>query len=121
VAKLSIEDVDVKGKRAFVRVDFNVPLDNGNVTDDTRITAALPTIRYLIEHGAKIILASHLGRPKGKVADKYRMDPVARRLSQLLGRPVRKLDDCIGETVEKAVSEMNPGDVILLEIGRAHV
>jgi phosphoglycerate kinase len=118
--KLTIKDVDLDGKRVFVRVDFNVPLDNGEVTDETRIAGALPTIRYIIEHNGKVILASHLGRPKGKVADKYRMDPVAKRLSELLGKPVRKLDDCIGEEVEQAVAEMNAGDVILLENLRFH-
>jgi 3-phosphoglycerate kinase len=120
MAKLSIEDLDVSGKRVFVRVDFNVPLDDGKVADDTRIVAALPTIRYLTEHDAKVILASHLGRPKGKVAEKYRMDPVARRLSELLGKPVKKLEDCVGADVENAVKQMQPGDVILLENLRFH-
>ena len=118
--KLTIRDVELDGKRVFVRVDFNVPLDGGKVADDTRITGTLPTIRYIIEHNGKAILASHLGRPKGKVADTYRMDPVAERLSELLGAPVRKLDDCIGEEVEKAVAEMKPGDVVLLENLRFH-
>jgi 3-phosphoglycerate kinase len=120
MAKLSIEDLDVSGKRVFVRVDFNVPLDDGKVADDTRIVAALPTIRYLIEHDAKVILASHLGRPKGKVAEKYRMDPAARRLSELLAKPVKKLDECVGADVEEAVKQMQPGDVILLENLRFH-
>jgi phosphoglycerate kinase len=120
MGKLSIKDVDLSGKRVFVRVDFNVPLDGAKVADDTRITAALPSVEYMIEKGAKVILASHLGRPKGKPVDKYRMDPVARRLSELLGKPVRKLDDCVGEAVERAVGEMKPGDVILLENLRFH-
>jgi len=120
MAKLSIEDLDVSGKRVFVRVDFNVPLDDGKVADDTRIVAALPTIRYLIEHDAKVILASHLGRPKGKVAEKYRMDPAARRLSEVLGKPVKKLNECVGADVEEAVKQMQPGDVILLENLRFH-
>jgi phosphoglycerate kinase len=120
MGKLSIKDVDLSGKRVFVRVDFNVPLDGAKVADDTRITAALPSVKYMIEKGAKVILASHLGRPKGKPVDKYRMDPVARRLSELLGKPVRKLDDCVGEAVERAVGEMKPGDVILLENLRFH-
>ncbi|RJP22638.1 MAG: phosphoglycerate kinase [Candidatus Abyssobacteria bacterium SURF_5] len=118
--KLSVEDVALDGKRAFVRVDFNVPLDDGKVADDTRISAALPTIRYMVERGAKVILASHLGRPKGKIVDKYRMDPVAHRLGELLGKPVRKLDDCVGDKIEKAVNEMKPGEVVLLENLRFH-
>jgi len=119
--KKTIEDVDVVSKRVFVRVDFNVPQDEaGNITDDTRIKAALPTIKYLIDHKARVILASHLGRPKGQVVDKLKMDPIAKRVSELLGKEVKKLDDCIGEEVEKAVSEMKEGDVILLENLRFH-
>jgi len=118
--KLTIEDVDLAGKSVFIRVDFNVPLENGRVADDTRISRSIPTIRYVIEHGGKAILASHLGRPKGKAADELKMDPVAKRLSELLGQAVRKLDDCVGEEVEKAVSDMKPGDVILLENLRFH-
>ncbi|HDN79718.1 MAG TPA: phosphoglycerate kinase [Chloroflexi bacterium] len=118
--KKTIRDVDVKGKRVLVRVDFNVPLADGKVADDRRIRAALPTIQYLLDHGAAVILMSHLGRPKGKVVPELRMDPVAERLSQLLGQPVRKLDDCIGPEVEAAVRAMKPGDVILLENTRFH-
>jgi len=118
--KLTIEDIEPSGKTVFVRVDFNVPLANGKVADDTRIAAALPTITYLIEHGAKVILASHLGRPKGNVVDNLKMDPIADCLTGLLGKPVRKLDDCIGAEVEKAVAAMKPGDVVLLENLRFH-
>ncbi|HHV94662.1 MAG TPA: phosphoglycerate kinase [Firmicutes bacterium] len=114
--KLTVKDLDVKGKRVFVRVDFNVPMDEDrNITDDKRIRAALPTIQYLIDQGAKVILASHLGRPKDKPEDKFRMDPVAKRLAELLGKEVKKVDDCIGPEVEKAVSELKDGDVLLLE------
>jgi phosphoglycerate kinase len=118
--KLTIKDVELKGKRVFIRVDFNVPLENGRVTDDKRIVETLPTINYVIEQGGKAILASHLGRPKGKAVDKFRLNPVAKRLSELLGKSVRKLDDCIGDEVEKAVSEMKPGDIVLLENLRFH-
>jgi len=118
--KKTVRDVKVEAKRVLVRVDFNVPLAEGKVTDDTRIRAALPTIDYLLEHGAKVILMSHLGRPKGKVVDKLRLDPVPERLAELLGRPVSKLDDCVGRKVEAAVAEMRRGDVILLENTRFH-
>ncbi len=118
--KKTVRDVEVEGKRVLVRVDFNVPLARGKAADDTRIRAALPTINYLLQHRAKVILMSHLGRPKGKVVDELRLDPVAERLSELLGRPVRKLDDCVGPKVEAAVAEMQPGDVILLENTRFH-
>ena len=118
--KRTIRDIEVEGKRVLVRVDFNVPLAEGRVADDTRIRAALPTINYLLEHGAKVILMSHLGRPKGKVVDGLRLNPVADRLAELLGRPVVKLDDCVGPEVEAAVSKMKPGDVVLLENTRFH-
>ncbi|WP_286725106.1 phosphoglycerate kinase [Pelotomaculum sp. PtaB.Bin117] len=121
MAKKTVRDLDVAGKRVLVRVDFNVPVDkNGQVSDDTRIKAALPTINYLLEKKAKVILASHLGRPKGKIDDKYRMDPVAKRLSELLGFSVRKVDDCIGELPQAAISGMQVGDVVLLENVRFH-
>ena len=113
--KKSVRDVDVAGKRVFVRVDFNVPLQNGQITDDTRIRETLPTIRYLLERGAKIILASHLGRPKGKVVDEMRLTPVAARLSELLGKPVQKADEAVGDTVKRMVAELKDGDVLLLE------
>lgn len=119
--KKTIRDLDVSGKRVFVRVDFNVPLDEaGNVADDTRIKAVLPTLEYLRAQGGMIILASHMGRPDGKVVPELRMDPVAKRLSELLGVPVRKLDDCIGVEVSEAVRQMKPGDVVLLENVRFH-
>lgn len=114
--KKMIQDVDVKGKRVLMRVDFNVPMnDQGEITDDKRITAALPSIQYLIEHGAKVILMSHFGRPKGQVVDSLRLDPVAKRLGELLGKAVIKVDDCIGPEVEAKVNEMQDGDVMLLE------
>ncbi|MGB3493801.1 MAG: phosphoglycerate kinase [Elainellaceae cyanobacterium] len=114
LATLSADEVS--GKRVFVRADFNVPLDDqGTITDDTRIRASLPTIQNLIEKGAKVILSSHMGRPKGQVKDSLRLNPVASRLAELLGKPVTKCDDCIGEEVAKAVEAMQPGDVVLLE------
>jgi phosphoglycerate kinase len=120
VTKKTVRDISVRGKRALVRVDFNVPLDSGEVADDTRLRAALPTIQYLLEQGAAVILMSHLGRPKGKVEDGLRLDPVARRLAQLLGRDVRKLDDCVGPEVARAAKSLEPGQVLLLENLRFH-
>ncbi len=121
MAKLSITDLDLRGKRLLVRVDFNVPLsETQEVTDDTRIRAALPTIRYAMERGAKVILISHLGRPKGKVAPSLSLAPVARRLSRLLGKPVGMAPDCLGESVEQAVAAIAPGEVLLLENCRFH-
>ncbi|MEG5064841.1 phosphoglycerate kinase [Microcoleus sp. B3-A4] len=112
VANLSASDLS--GKRVLVRADFNVPLDNGNITDDTRIRAALPTIQDLASKGAKVILCSHFGRPKG-VTEKLRLTPVAKRLSELLGKEVKKTDDCIGDEVAATVAAMQDGDVLLLE------
>ncbi|MCQ6275680.1 phosphoglycerate kinase [Bacillus sp. V3B] len=113
--KKSVRDVDLKGKRVFCRVDFNVPMQDGKITDETRIRAALPTIQYLQEQGAKVILASHLGRPKGKVVEELRLTPVATRLSELLGKSVKKADESYGDAVKALVSDMNEGDVLLLE------
>lgn len=113
--KQSVKDVDVKGKRVFCRVDFNVPMKDGQVTDETRIRAALPTIQYLTEQGAKVILASHLGRPKGQAAEELRLTPVAKRLSELLGKDVKKTDEAYGEAVKAEIETMNEGDVLLLE------
>ena len=121
MGKKSVECLDAHGMRVFVRVDFNVPQDDeGNISDDTRIVAAIPTIEFLLKQKAKIILASHFGRPKGKVVDSFKMDSIARRLSDLLGVEVQKLDDCIGPKVEEAVASMKECDVILLENLRFH-
>ena len=111
----TVRDVDVPGRRVFVRADLNVPLEDGRITDDTRIRASLPTIVYLLERGAMVILASHLGRPKGKVNDALRLKPVADRLSQLLGRPVRMTGDALGPGVQVAVDKLRPGDLLMLE------
>lgn len=117
----SIDQVDIARKKLFLRVDFNVPIDkNGKITDDTRIQATLPTINYALTKNAKIILASHLGRPKGKPEAQYSLAPVARKLGQLLKKEVKLAPGCIGPEVEKMVAAMNPGDVILLENLRFH-
>lgn len=113
--KKSVRDIEVSGKKVFVRVDFNVPLADGVISDDTRIRETLPTIQYLIEQGAKVILASHLGRPKGQVVEELRLTPVAARLSELLGKPVTKVDEAIGSAVQAAVDKLADGDVLLLE------
>lgn len=113
--KKTIKDIDVSGKRVLIRVDFNVPLQDGAVTDDRRIRAALPTIQHCLKANAAVILMSHLGRPKGQVVDDLKMDPVAARLGELLNRPVKKLDDCVGPEVESTIQSMAMGEVILLE------
>ena len=118
--KLSISDLDLKGKRVFMRVDFNVPLADGKITDDTRIKAALPSIRYVIEKSGKLILASHLGRPKGKPEPKYSLKPVAAQLAELLAKQVQFGPDCVGPEVEKMVAALKPGDALLLENLRFH-
>jgi len=119
---MTLRDIEVNNKRVLVRVDFNVPLDEetGVITDDSRIHAVLPTIKYLIDHRAKVILCSHLGRPKGKVVDKLRLAVVAQRLSQILGQQVGSTEDCIGSEVETAVEKLKNGDVLLLENVRFH-
>ncbi|GAK42870.1 phosphoglycerate kinase [Paenibacillus urinalis] len=113
--KKSVRDVEVTGKRVFVRVDFNVPLEDGKITDDTRIRETLPTIKYLIENGAKVILASHMGRPKGEFVDSLRLTPAANRLSEMLGKPVAKADEAVGEAVKAEIEKLNNGDVLVLE------
>jgi phosphoglycerate kinase len=118
--KKTVRDVDPKGKRVFVRVDFNVPLQDGSIVDDTRIRASLPTLKDLLDRGASLIAASHLGRPKGKVKPELSLAPVARRLGDLLGRPVEMLSDCVGPEVEQAAKALSPGDVVMLENLRFH-
>lgn len=118
--KLSIRNLDLKGRRVFIRVDFNVPIKDGHVEDDTRIRAAIPTINYATEHGARVILASHLGRPKGRRVDKYSLAPVAKHLSTLLSKPVAFADDCVGEEAAAKVESLEDGDVLLLENLRFH-
>ena len=118
--KQTVRDIDVRGKRVFLRADLNVPLDDGRITDDTRIRASLPTIEWLSSRGATVVTASHLGRPKGKVNDALRLKPVADRLSQLLGRNVRMTGDALGPGVQVAVGKLRPGDLLLLENLRFH-
>jgi phosphoglycerate kinase len=118
--KKSITDIDVKGKRVLVRVDYNVPIKDGKVMDDTRIVAAMPTLNYLLDHGAAVILFSHLGRPKGGPEPKFSLRPVAAHLSGLLGKPVAFADDCVGPIAEAAAKALKPGEVLVLENTRFH-
>ncbi|HEY7654131.1 MAG TPA: phosphoglycerate kinase [Methylomirabilota bacterium] len=118
--KLVVDQLDLSGKRVFLRVDFNVPLEGARVTDDTRITAVLPTLRCCLEKGASLVLASHLGRPKGKPDPRYSLRPVAERLEARLGRPVALLADCVGPEVEERAHALQPGEVVLLENLRYH-
>jgi len=118
--KLSIRDLDLKGKRVFVRVDFNVPIEDGEVEDDTRIRAAIPTINYLTENGARAILASHLGRPKGQRVDKYSLRPVADHLAKVIEKPVAFAADCVGEAAQEEVNALSDGAIVLLENLRFH-
>jgi len=123
MAKKTIKDLELNGKRVFIRVDFNVPQDKqtGEITNTQRITAALPTIQYALDHGASVVLASHLGRPNGERVAKYTLQPVALKLQELLGRPVKFLQDCVGSEVEAVCAAIAPGEVILLENVRFHI
>jgi phosphoglycerate kinase len=119
-SKKTVTDIDVKGKKVLVRVDYNVPIKEGKVTDDTRIVAAMPTLNYLLDHGAAVILCSHLGRPKGEPDPKYSLRPVADYLSELLGKPVAFAEDCVGPKAEDAARVLKTGEVLLLENTRFH-
>src|SRR3954471_4738757 len=121
IAKRTLDALPVQGKRILVRVDYNVPLnDEGVITDDTRVRETLPTLNYLLEKGAAVILCAHLGRPKGEPNPKYSLKPVAKRLESLLKRPVQMAPDCVGDEVQKLALAMKPGDVLLLENLRFH-
>src|SRR5499433_3596439 len=115
MSKLSIRDLDLTGERVFIRVDFNVPIKDAKVDDDTRIRVAVPTINYATEQHGRVILASHLGRPKGQRVDKYSLRPVAEHLSKLINQPVAFAEDCVGEPAESRVRALTDGDVLLLE------
>src|SRR5215208_5188066 len=118
--KLTVRDFDPQGRKVLVWVDFNVPIEDGKVKDDSRVRAALPTIRYLLTHGATVILMSHLGRPNGKVIESARLRPVAQRLSELLGRPVPITGDALGIGTRDAVARLKPGQILMLENLRFH-
>jgi phosphoglycerate kinase len=120
VNKKTVRDIDFAGKRVLMRVDFNVPLQDGKVSDDTRITAALPTIKHVLDQGASVVLMSHLGRPKGKRSEEFSLKPAADRLAELIGKPIAFAPDCIGEEVEKMASALNAGDILVLENLRFH-
>src|SRR5437016_217184 len=120
MAKKTIADVDVKGRRVLMRVDFNVPIEDGRITDERRITQALPTIKSVIERGGRLILMSHLGRPKGGPEAKYSLKPVAERLGQLVGKPIKFADDCIGLAAEQSANSLKDGEILLLENLRFH-
>ncbi|HSL94202.1 MAG TPA: phosphoglycerate kinase, partial [Bacillota bacterium] len=115
MTKLALNEVAVTGKKVFLRVDFNVPMDGDKITDDTRIRATLPTINYLLEHGARVIIASHFGRPKGLRNEAFSLAPVARYLEGLLGRQVLFVPDCVGVEALRAVDQLNDGDALMLE------
>lgn len=119
-SKRTVRDVDVHGRRVLVRVDFNVPLKDGRIVDDTRIRAALPTLSYLLERGSRVVVASHLGRPDGKRDPKLSLRPVADRLAELTGRPVTLAEDCVGDAAEHAAADLMPGEILLLENVRFH-
>jgi len=121
MAKLFIEDLDLAGKRVLMRVDFNVPVKDGRVENDKRLRASLPSIRYVLDRGASLVLMSHLGRPDGKAIARYSLRPVADKLAELLGRPVKFLPDCVGAEVEAACAQLQPGEVVLLENLRFHI
>src|SRR5271167_3602267 len=120
MSKLTINDLDLKGKRVFIRVDFNVPLKDGIVTDETRIRETIPTLRLAIQKGGRLVLASHLGRPKGGPDSKYSLKPAAKKLEELLGQPVGFADDCVGPATEAKSKSLKDGQVLLLENVRSH-
>src|SRR5436190_18383831 len=120
MAKKTVADVDVKGKKVLMRVDFNVPLEGSRITDDRRIVQAMPTIKSVIERGGRLILMSHLGRPKGGPEPKFSLKPVAERLGQLVGKPIKFADDCIGLPAEQSANSLKDGEILLLENLRFH-